>query len=136
MFKVKVFTMGKEGKGWLKEALKEYEKRMAHVLEISWVFFKEETALWKQIQKAPFIALDPSGELFDSPSWAKKMESLGAVFHLLIGGDLGIPPQILEKAYLSWSLSPLTFTHQMTRLILTEQLYRATEILKKSPYHK
>lgn len=64
------------------------------------------------------------------------MEKEGAHLNFVIGGAEGLPPPILNNSLTQISLSPLTFTHQLTRLILLEQLYRAFEIQKGSQYHK
>jgi len=66
----------------------------------------------------------------------KLVQTHGARLNILIGGSDGIPKHLLNKSVWNWSLSPLTFTHQMTRLILLEQLYRAFEIEMGSEYHK
>jgi len=55
---------------------------------------------------------------------------------VVIGGDLGISRAVLKRADLSLSLSPMTFTHQMVRMIILEQLYRACRINSGEPYHK
>jgi 23S rRNA (pseudouridine1915-N3)-methyltransferase len=68
---------------------------------------------------------------FLSAQW----EEAGSRLQLVIGGAEGIPIQLKQNSPLI-SLSPLTFTHQITRLILIEQLYRAVEIQKNSKYHK
>jgi len=60
----------------------------------------------------------------------------GSRIAFAIGGAEGLPPQIIKQAAYILSLSPLTFTHQITRLILIEQIYRALEIEKGSQYHK
>ena len=56
--------------------------------------------------------------------------------HFIIGGPEGLPSEIISKADTLLSFSPMTFTHQITRLILLEQLYRATQIHKGTAYHK
>jgi 23S rRNA (pseudouridine1915-N3)-methyltransferase len=80
--------------------------------------------------------LHPEGTHIDSLEWSRKFASFGARLTFVIGGAEGIPPHILQKASFQWSLSKLTFTHQITRLLLLEQLYRALEIQKGSGYHK
>lgn len=135
MFKVKVLTIGKLKDEWLGAALKEYEKRLTGVMEIEWIIAKEMRDLI-QLVKKPYIALDPKGKLFTSEEWSQKMNKLGLRLNFVIGGSDGLPDEIASGAQFKWSLSPLTFTHQMTRLILMEQLYRAIEIEKGSSYHK
>lgn len=138
MFKVKVLTQGKCKEAWLQEALLEYEKRLTGRLRVEWVLAKSEEELIYLVShlKEPYIALDPKGLLFSSEALSKKMQEWGSQWTFVIGGAEGLCQKILEKAKLVWSLSPLTFTHQMTRLILVEQLYRALEIEKGSSYHK
>lgn len=133
MYKVKVLSVGKNKETWLTDALHEYEKRLTPVASIEWVFVKTDAEL---AIKEPYIALDPNGELLDSPKWGRKILSLGSRLTFIIGGADGLSKEILQNAKLTLSLSPLTFTHQMTRLILIEQLYRAFEIEKGSQYHK
>ncbi|MDE3046377.1 MAG: 23S rRNA (pseudouridine(1915)-N(3))-methyltransferase RlmH [Verrucomicrobiota bacterium] len=139
MFKVKIYTIGRLKETWLQEALAEYEKRLSRQIGVEWVLAKNERELTEKIQ-SPWIALDVRGELVDSVALSKKLLKLfshhGSRLNFLIGGSEGIDPLLLEKSAWRWSLSPLTFTHQMTRLILLEQLYRAIEIDSGSAYHK
>ena len=136
MFKVKVLTIGRVKESWLESALAEYEKRLHPNVLIEWRLAKDDKQLIEWSAKESYIALDPKGKLFDSESWSKKMMQLGARPIFCIGGPEGLPEEILKKAQLRWSLSPLTFTHQIARLILLEQIYRAMEIERGSPYHK
>ena len=86
------------------------------------------------------VALDPQGAAPDSEELAAlltKWEEQGAsTVCFLIGGHLGLHPSVLKQANLQMSLSRLTFTHEMTRLILLEQLYRAWTIKAGHKYHK
>ena len=136
VFKVKIFTIGKCKEKWLEEALAEYEKRLRGKMAIEWLLVKNDAELIEWTKTEPYIALDPQGELFSSEAWSQKMVQLGLRLNFVIGGAEGLPSPLLKNARLKWSLSPLTFTHQMTRLILVEQLYRATEIERGSQYHK
>ena len=141
MLKIKVLAVGKCKELWLNEALSDYEKRLSPSLRLEWVFPRSDKELAAALeQEASFIALDPKGTALDSPSFSRKLmklfEEQGSRLVLVIGGPEGIPKELLKKALFSWSLSPLTFTHQIVRLILVEQLYRALEIAKGSPYHK
>lgn len=136
MFKVKVLTIGKCKENWLEEALGEYEKRLKGKLTLEWLIAKDDTQLIEWTKSEPFIALHPKGELLTSEAWSEKMLKLGLRLTFVIGGAEGLPASLLKKALFQWSLSPLTFTHQMTRLILIEQLYRAIEIERGSQYHK
>lgn len=136
MFKVKVLSIGKCKEEWLALALGEYEKRLQGKMSFEWVLVKTDEELAAHCSKEPYIALDPNGTLLSSEEWSEKMVKLGLKLCFVIGGAVGLDPAIIQKARFVWSLSPLTFTHQMTRLILVEQLYRAIEIEKGSSYHK
>lgn len=136
MFKVKILTIGKLKETWLKEALFEYEKRMKDELIIEWRLAKSNAELFSWACQEPFIALDLKGAFLNSVQWHQKMMRFGLKLIFLIGPAEGIPEEILSLAQFRWSLSPLTFTHQMVRLILVEQLYRSIEIRKNSSYHK
>ena len=85
------------------------------------------------------ICLDPAGLLLTSEQFAdffdRSWQKGGSRLAIVIGGAEGLPPELRSK-YPLVSLSPLTFTHQITRLILVEQLYRSIEIKKNSRYHK
>jgi 23S rRNA (pseudouridine1915-N3)-methyltransferase len=139
MIKVKIYTIGKCKDSWLLEALVEYEKRLSKQVQFEWVLCKNDEELELKAQ-SPWISLSPEGELLDSPTLSKKLmkllEKCGSRLNILIGGSDGIPKSMLAKSVWIWSLSPLTFTHQMTRLLLLEQVYRAFEIESGSDYHK
>lgn len=135
MIKVHIHTIGKSKETWLNDALAEYEKRLQGKAQIKWLLAKDNTELLKQVSLEPnLIALDVQGALLSSEAVSQKLTQAGSRLAFIIGGAEGLPPLLQPKW--RWSLSPLTFTHQMTRLILLEQLYRAYEIEKKSPYHK
>ena len=141
MLKVKIYTVGRAKERWLQEALLEYEKRLTSQVRVEWALYKTESELKEKIEnETHWIALDPRGELFDSAVWSEKLVSLFEVqksrLNFLIGGPDGIAKSTLKKSGQVWSLSPLTFTHQMTRLILLEQIYRALQIASGSSYHK
>lgn len=141
MYKIKIFSIGKTKESWLISALEEYSKRLQKILSIEWVLAKNEEQLYQSLEKqSRYIALDPAGKLMTSENFSKFFhEALiidGGRMNFLIGGSDGIKPEVKAKAISLLSLSPLTFTHQITRLILLEQIYRATEIEKGSSYHK
>lgn len=137
MLKVSIHTIGRLKETWLSEALQEYEKRLKGKMRIEWFLWKDDAELSKQVElESSWIALDVKGELLSSEELSKKLFDTGSRFTFVIGGAPGLPPALLSQAKWRLSLSPLTFTHQMTRLILVEQLYRAHEIQRNSPYHK
>ena len=141
MFKVKVLTIGKCKEPWLASALSEYEKRLSPKVRIEWAIAKNDEQLIEWAAQEPFlIPLDPGGELLTSGRLSQKLirlfEEKGSRLCFAIGGAEGLPKKLLDQFPFHLSLSPLTFTHQMTRLILIEQLYRSFEIEKGSGYHK
>lgn len=89
---------------------------------------------------AHIIALDERGKLLTSPEFAehilKERDFGSGKLQLLIGGSHGLHPELLESAHFKLSLSKMTFTHEMLRVFLKEQLYRAAMILAGKPYHK
>ncbi|MCB1116969.1 MAG: 23S rRNA (pseudouridine(1915)-N(3))-methyltransferase RlmH [Chlamydiia bacterium] len=134
MAKIKIYNTGKAKEPWLIAALAEYEKRLPFPIE--WKLYKDDESLYAAAAKlSSFIALDPNGQSMTSEDFALFFET-HSPRHILIGGATGLPAPIKAQASHLISLSPLTFTHQMTRLILLEQIYRATQILKNSSYHK
>jgi 23S rRNA (pseudouridine1915-N3)-methyltransferase len=136
MYHVKIVTVGKIREQWLLLALKEYEKRLTPHMQIVWQIHKKEEDMYASLRlEKKFICLTPDGRSFTSETFSQLVTSAPA--HLfVIGGPDGIPPDVLQRTDLCLSLSPLTFTHLHTRLILLEQLYRAIEINRGSSYHK
>lgn len=90
-------------------------------------------------KNALVLTLDVNGRQWDTPQLAQQLDGWmheGRDVALLIGGPEGLAPACKARAEGSWSLSPLTFPHPLVRIIVAEQLYRATTILKHHPYHK
>ncbi len=115
--------------------------RLKAAIEIHWRLAKDEKQLEEWLRAEPwFLALDPNGALYSSEQWAsflfEEWEKQGCRMTIVIGGPAGLSNEARQKARKLISLSPLTFTHQLTRLVLLEQLYRALEIRRGSPYHK
>jgi len=83
------------------------------------------------------VTVDPSGELLSTAEVADRLPRWAAPSAtFLLGGPLGHHPTLLERAGRSWSLSPLTFPHEIARALVAEQLYRALTIARRLPYHK
>ena len=86
------------------------------------------------------VCLDLNGKTFDSISLSKELEKWfslgGSSIHFVIGGSLGLSEKMKKRANVRWTFSPLTFPHQLARIILEEQLYRAFRISHNEPYHK
>lgn len=141
MFTVKILSVGKSKEIWLNTAIDEYEKRLSPYMNIDWTLVKDDQSLIKQVVKLPnYICLDPMGKSFTSIAFStyliSELEKNGSRLNLIIGGADGISKQILDKSQGLISLSSMTFTHQMTRLILLEQLYRGIQIHLNTGYHK
>lgn len=138
MFKIKVITQGKEKTSWLAEALSEYEKRLQKDFIFIWHLAKDDKQMESLLSQEKFICLDSQGKSLTSEKFSLKLftllEKYGSRLTFCIGGPNGIPSHIKKKADFILSLSSLTFTHQMTRLLLLEQIYRAEQIRKGSPY--
>ena len=85
------------------------------------------------------VLLDLKGKEISSPQLAEKMEQwmVEGISHLtfVIGGPFGYTDALRKRADFRWSFSPLTFTHQMIRVLLLEQIYRAFKIMRKEKYH-
>jgi len=140
---IKIIAGGKKSVSWCQEACCEYEKRLRKPYEISWQFMDEDKFL-RHLEKWPFganefvICCDERGENISSPEFSKK---LGTVFMdgrdvvVLIGGAYGFTQQIRDQANFVWSFSRLVFPHMISRLIVTEQIYRAAQIAAGGPYH-
>jgi 23S rRNA (pseudouridine1915-N3)-methyltransferase len=140
MYKIKILTIGKTKEAWLDEAMSEYLKRLKPMAEIELLLAKNNDQLMAWVEKEPsVICLDSTGSLLESPGFSKfflqEIAKGGSRLAFVIGGAEGLPEK-MKSQYPLLSLSPLTFTHQMARLILVEQIYRALEIEKGSQYHK
>lgn len=140
MIRIKILSIGKTKEKWLEEAFQEYVKRLKSTVEIETHWAKDNAQLIEWARKEPVcLSLDPAGKSMTSEQFSdflsRAWEQGGSRLALIIGGAEGLPP-ILRKEECLISLSPLTFTHQLTRLILIEQIYRALEIKKGSNYHK
>lgn len=140
---IKIIAGGKKSEAWCTEACLEYEKRLRKPYDISWQFIGEEKLL-KHLEKWPFtarefvICCDERGENISSPEFSKKLEKAflgGREVVFLIGGAYGFTSEIREKADFVWSFSKLVFPHMISRLIVAEQIYRASQIAIGGPYH-
>ena len=140
MFKIKIVSTGKSKENWLISALAEYEKRLSKDFIISWHLYKNDQKMLEAIDKLKaFVCLDPEGKAFTSEEFStflfRELENSHDI-NFIIGGDMGLSKAVLDMASSCLSLSSMTFTHQMTRLILLEQIYRADQIRTGSKYHK
>lgn len=141
MLRLKLLMVGRSKEPWIDEGVAEYARRMSTTLQLSTEWVKDNGQLNTHVAKEPqVICLDPQGKTLTSEAFAeslaKHFEAGGARMTLVIGGAEGLPESLRDGKYPLISLSALTFTHQMCRLILAEQIYRATEIWRGSPYHR
>jgi 23S rRNA (pseudouridine1915-N3)-methyltransferase len=135
-----IASVGKPPKGWMKEGIEEFVSRLKGKFNFEWHVFKNDEQLIAFLSKQrEKIFLDPQGKLLSSESFSSllfhSIERGGATVTFVIGGAEGLPSVLRTEGFLL-SLSPMTFTHQMTPLILLEQIYRASEIEKGTLYHK
>lgn len=141
MIKIKVYSVGKTKEEWLQNALTLYETRLKSSLSFEWILTKNDEQLKQFLAKETnYICLDLSGKQYSSEEFSlfliNYIQQAHARLCFVIGGPEGVPEDVKNKAKGLLSFSRLTFTHQMTRLILVEQIYRALEIEKNSSYHK
>ncbi|MBR3252747.1 23S rRNA (pseudouridine(1915)-N(3))-methyltransferase RlmH [Candidatus Saccharibacteria bacterium] len=142
---IRIIAGGKKHESWLEEAASEYEKRLQHTpYSLEWEFIEEEKLIKKLETSWPFtghdfvIVCDERGKNISSDEYSNLLETAfvnGKNITILIGGAFGFPPEIREKADFLWSFSKLVFPHQIARLIVAEQVYRAHEIQRGSHYH-
>lgn len=140
MLKLKILSVGKTKEEWLESALSEYIKRLRPILSIEFQLVKTDEELLLATEKEPIIiCLDPKGQKMDSETFAHYIQNKfvegGSKLAIVIGGPEGLPLKLKKHKNLI-SFSDLTLTHQIIRLLLIEQIYRAFEILKGSKYHK
>lgn len=148
---IRIITVGKKHEAWVDRGIDRYSKRLRKPFDVRWEFLahsarqeavarqEESRAILKRLDPSDFVLLlDERGELLDSPAFSfsilRPLEQSKGVT-IIIGGAYGVYDTIHERANLVLSLSPMVFPHQLVRLILIEQLYRAQEIAAGNPYH-
>ena len=139
---IKILAGGKKNKDWLAEACDEYEKRLRKPFDLTWQFVEESELDSKvlALDKDNFvILLDERGKILSSPELSEKMaDAFGSAKNIVfvVGGAFGhFSPEMQSRADLILSFSKMVFPHQICRLILIEQIYRAQEIYLGHPYH-
>ncbi|MDF2550215.1 MAG: rlmH [Chlamydiales bacterium] len=140
MYKIEVLAFERQHPAWLEEAIQIYIKRMKGQANLSFSFVKSDEELKRRALKAKsLIVLDALGASYDSEQFSSflvgQLVKGGSQVTFLIGGAEGLSDE-LKAIEPKIRLSSLTFTHQIARLILVEQIYRALEIAKNSAYHK
>jgi 23S rRNA (pseudouridine1915-N3)-methyltransferase len=158
--KISVITVGKLKEKYLKDGIAEYSKRLSRFCALEILEVEDEQApdnlsqaqelkvkereaqrLQKRIKEGSvLIVLDTKGQRLTSEEFAEKLDSffISGNSHLtfVIGGSLGLDAELIEKAQFKLSLSDMTFPHQLARLVLMEQIYRAFKIMHGETYHK
>jgi len=134
--RLSIHAIGKIKKPWIKEGIKNYIKRMPDLSINEFKDFDIQT-FKKQNSNHFFISLSEEGKTYSSYELASLLLNFNnkkIVF--LIGDADGLSSDVKSTSDLVLSLSPLTFPHELARLILVEQIYRAISITHKSPYHR
>ncbi len=156
MLKIKIIVVDRTRSDFLKQGETFYMKRLKRYARTEWVEVKptgikkgrpifkildaEGDSIAKNfVPRDYIIALERSGEAYGSKKLASHLEKLSLTHDRLtfvVGGPLGLSKAILDRSHEIFSLSRLTLTHEMSRLILLEQLYRAFTIIRGEKYHK
>ncbi|MFC2096387.1 23S rRNA (pseudouridine(1915)-N(3))-methyltransferase RlmH [Bacteroidota bacterium] len=154
--KIKLVLIGKTDTDFLSKGIEEYTKRLKHYISYEMIIIpdlkntknlsksqqkhKEGELILNQINTGDFVVLlDEKGKEYSSVEFSKFIEKqmISGLKNLIfiVGGPYGFSERVYEKGNLKVSLSKMTFSHQMVRMIFAEQLYRAMTIIKGEPYH-
>ncbi len=157
---INLICVGKVKENYFRDAIKEYEKRLSRycklqIIEVSdektpdqasdaenlMIKDKEGKRILSKIKDSDYvIALAIEGKKYDSVSFSNCIEKLGLTgnsnLSFVIGGSLGLSDEVLRRSDMKISFSDMTFPHQLMRVILLEQVYRAYRIMNHEPYHK
>ena len=156
---IRILAVGKIKEDFLRDAISEYLKRLSRFTKIEIIEVKDYPAkdneslaedeqvknlegaeLLSHLKSGYTIVLDPKGMMLDSIAFSNKMSQIYnsgiSDINFVIGGSLGLSKAVKETADYSLSFSLMTFPHQLFRLILLEQVYRAYKIMRNEPYNK
>lgn len=150
---IKIVAIGKIKENSMKDMIAEYSKRMKSVhpikvvelnnsikTEVDEIVKDESRRILNQIDSKDYvILLDLKGKDISSIDLSKKIDSvvqLSSPLIFVIGGSHGVDEDVVSRSDFMWRLSKLTFPHQLVRILLFEQIYRAFMIKKNHPYHK
>ncbi len=148
---IRIFAIGKKHEPWVADGIKRYEQRLRKPFDVTWQLLphsaregdaaraEESDRILAKLDRETFVVLlDERGQNVDSPALAARLQGAfdaSRPVAVLIGGAYGVDDRVRQRADFVWSLSKLVFPHQLVRLILAEQLYRAQEIAGGRPYH-
>jgi len=148
---VTIVAIGKKHDSWVQEGVERYQSRLKKPYDTQWVLLphsalqdtaarhEESERILARLQERDFvILLDERGDMLESPQLARLLDNTFTASRpitLIVGGAYGVDDRVHQRADVVWSLSPLVFPHQLVRLILAEQLYRAQQIAAGHPYH-
>jgi 23S rRNA (pseudouridine1915-N3)-methyltransferase len=154
--KIQLWSIGKAHESYVKEGVEEYTKRITKYYPAEWKIItaarqtpnmeeneikkSEAQSVLQALQKDDYLVLlDEKGKQISSPQLSSFIESRAnnSVRQLifLIGGAFGVDEQTKSRANFTWSFSQLVFPHQLVRLMLAEQIYRACTIIRNEKYH-
>ena len=144
---IRILTIGKTKESYLKQGVNDFLERISHYHKIEYVELKDKGSLKEEgkeilekIKDEFVVVLDERGKECGSRLFAeflkKKCIEEGRNILFVIGSASGLDEDVKKRADLLLSLSQMTFTHEMARLFLTEQIYRAFNIIKGTGYHK
>ena len=150
---IKIITVGSIKEKYLKDAIEEYTKRLSKYTNIEIVEVKdeglvepqkaiilEEEKILKHINEKDYlVTLEIEGQEFTSEEFAEKIDKIqleASNITFIIGGSYGLSQSIKDKSRLHLSFSKMTFPHQLFRVLLLEQIYRAFKINNNESYHK
>jgi len=154
--KIQFWSVGKIHESFVKEGIELFTKRISNYFPVEWniipmpknagimepniLKLKEGEAIMAQLNKEDYLVLlDERGKILTSEAFAKLIETRTVestkTVVFLIGGAYGVSDPVMQRANFKWSLSQLVFPHQLVRLVLAEQVYRACSILRNEKYH-
>jgi 23S rRNA (pseudouridine1915-N3)-methyltransferase len=154
--KLQLWSVGKAHESYVREGVEDFTKRISKYYPVEWKLFpparqtvnsiesdikkNESSIILNAIQKDDYLVLlDEKGKQMSSPQLASFIEGRAnsSVRQLifLIGGAFGVDQQLRSRANFTWSFSHLVFPHQLVRLMLAEQIYRACSIIRNEKYH-
>ncbi|MBN2260770.1 MAG: 23S rRNA (pseudouridine(1915)-N(3))-methyltransferase RlmH [Clostridiales bacterium] len=158
--KITIISVGKIKEKYLRDAIKEYAKRLGAYCNLNFIEISDEKApetlsekemeiikdkegerILSKIKESQYVyALELKGKQRTSEMFSEELDKLqiygSSDIVFVIGGSLGLSTQVISRSNSQISFSKMTFPHQLMKVILIEQIYRAFRIMKNEPYHK